>query len=184
MDQATLIALGAYTGLIGGLAGIASLAWTVLWAVTLRPRARWSLNRFDVQPPTVFAPPRPLPDGTIPPTPTPVRIDPPLLRFYFRNTGTAAADDAHAIVAGGMWATPVEFPATGRERLEPGQEITVRVQAKSISDQLAGRPYPSGDDTVFDLANVTVKVSWRRQTWGFARRRFDLNKEQLKVPFR
>lgn len=184
MDEATILLIGAYTGLVGGLAGVASLVWTVAWSVTLRPRARWSLNRFDSEPDFVFPAPPPLPDGTILPAHPPVRLDPPLLRFYFRNTGTAAADDAHAIVRGGPWDRNTEFPETGRERIAPGEEIVVKIQASPVPEKGAGRPYPAGDDAVFDLAGVKVKLRWRRQSFGFGSKRFRLNKAQLRVPFR
>lgn len=167
-------------GVVGGLAGIASLIWTVVWSVTLRPRVRWSLNRFDekfVNYPT-------LPTGE--PTPNGVRwqsYDPHMLRFYFRNTGGLAADEAHAILKGGSYPRPMEFPANGRLRVEPGGEIIVRTQAENIDGMLAGRPYTHGDDNVFDLEGAVVEIRWRRQTFGFATRRFDLWTEQKKVPF-
>ena len=177
-----LLLYGSIAGLVGGLAGLGSLAWTVIWSLTLRPRVRWSLNRFDEM---YLNYPR-LPNGE--PTPNGTRWishDPHMLRFYFRNTGGLAADEAHATLIGSNWTrtSKVEFPANGRLRVEPGGEIFVRLQAKNLDGELAGRPYLHGHDNVFDLRGVVVEIRWRRQTFGFAKRRFNLWNDQKKVPF-
>jgi hypothetical protein len=169
MNQATLGTVATVVGVVGGIAGIVSILWTVLWSVTLRPRARWSLNRFDTHPvdPSHAAM---FPDA------------PPMLRFYFRNVGTAAADDAHIILVEPNEARPSEFPLDGRQRIEPGGEIIVLVVA-AFRKGSANRPYKAGDDSVFELRGVKVKIRWRRQLFGFATRRFDLDKKQFEVPF-
>ncbi len=170
MSPAQLTALATLVGIVGGLAGVASIAWTVVWSVTLRPRARWSLNRFHVQEPDPI-----LRAGFVDASGT--------LHFYFRNVGTAAAHDAHAFLVGGAGhERPIEFPWSGRQSIAPGEEITVTVQAKVV-DGNANRPYISGDDSVFGLKGVQVRVRWRRQTFGFASRRFNLERLQRKVPY-
>lgn len=175
-----IVLFGAIAGLVGGLAGIGSLLWTIIWSVTLRPRVRWTLHRFDEQ----FINYPTLPTGE--PTPNGTRWqshEPHMLRFYFRNTGSLAADETHAVLKGGSYPRPMEFPANGRMRVEPGGEIVVKSQARNIDGMLAGRPYTHGDDNVFDLTGVTVEVRWRRRTSGFAKKRFSLWTEQTKVPF-
>jgi hypothetical protein len=181
VDPTALAAFGIVAGIVGGLAGFASLIWTVIWSVTLRPRARWSVNRFVVQSRTEV-PALPRMGGTVRPAPSYVTIDPPILRFHIRNIGTAAADDAHALVRGGSWERATEFPSTGRVRIEPGGELVVEVRASILPDELAGRPYPAGDDSVFNLKGAWVTVRWRRQTFGLARRFFNLNWVQKTVP--
>jgi hypothetical protein len=182
VDPKSLSAFATIAGIVGGLAGLASLAWTIVWSVTLRPRARWSVNRFQWISVMPFPELPPGPDGTVHPTPRPVPLNPPILRFYIRNIGTAAADDAHALVRGGMWERATEFPAQGRERIEPGGELVVDVRGPIKEDETAGRPYAAGDDAVFDLKGAWVTVRWRRQTFGLARCFFNLNRLQKKVP--
>jgi hypothetical protein len=170
MTTVELTALATLVGIVGGLAGVASIAWTVVWSVTLRPRARWSLNRFHVEELD------PLYTSVFPNTP-------PTLHFYFRNVGTAAAHDAHALLSGASYLDrAAEFPFSGRLSVQPGEEIVVDVRAPVV-DGNANRPYLSGDDAMFGLSGVLVKVRWRRQTVGFATRRFHLNRLQGGVPF-
>lgn len=170
MTPATLAAVTALVGIVGGLAGVVSIIWTVVWSVTLRPRARWSLNRFHAEDPDKFL------IAAFPNAP-------PTLHFYFRNVGTAAAHDAHAIRVGGEnYERPIEFPSSGRLSIVPGVEIEVSVQAKVVPGN-ANRPYISGDDSVYGLKGVRVRVRWRRQTAGFATRRFNLERLQRKVPY-
>lgn len=166
MDEETLAVVGATTGLIGGVAGVASLLWTVVWSLTLRPRVRWSFNRFEVVR-SAFEEDR----------------KPPRLRFYFRNVGTIAADDAHALIKSNSPSSVIEYPSNGRMRVEPGQELTVDFRADYVAGRNANRRYASGDDSVFALEGVRVIVRWRRQTLGLARRWFWLNKAQTKVPY-
>lgn len=98
------------------------------------------------------------------------------------DTESAAADDAYALVRGGLWDRATEFPASGRERIEPGGEVVIDVRGPIVDGETAGRPYAAGDGAVFDRKGAWGTARWWRPTFGLARRLFNLNRQQKKVP--
>ncbi|TFC25175.1 hypothetical protein E3O25_14355 [Cryobacterium sp. TMT1-3] len=166
MDILKLPESAALLGVVGGVVGIISFVWTVAWSIVYRPRVRWSLNRILLRD---------------------CNSELNMIALVFRNVGTAAAEDSHAVMRAPHLDGLREFPSEGRLRVEPGGEIQVLIQAHVRRDERALqdrriRPYMSGDATMFEMSKLRITLRWRRQTFGFARRWFWPNRLQYRVP--